>query len=136
MSTTVGRSQPRVRYDRMGIAAIAVSVLAPLTRMHGRWQEPTTRCPAYFELCSMGLNLLFMPSFRSSSLGSIPYCILDICDASGKVMSVRWRPLEVVSFRRGEWLDRLDLLVRGVRPEVPEDWRVYTKPRTQRLPAC
>jgi len=132
MDTLIYGLRPVTRYDRRHIAATAVTVLVPLTRTHGRWQEPTTRMPAYFGLSAAGLKIILTTPFRSPALGESHQGILDIWDDSAKAMSVRWSPLEVVSFRRGEWLDRLDYLVRRARPDVPADWQFLQSHRARR----
>jgi hypothetical protein len=116
--------KPTQRNDRLKIAHIAADALAPIVRAHGRWHEPTIRCPAYFSLQYEDLQFLFAGPVQLLPVVPQKSWVFDIVSHElGKVLSVTWPPFELVSFRAGDWLDRLDPLVRKFRPDLPADWR-------------
>jgi hypothetical protein len=103
------------RYNRVWIAALAIRTLVPLIRSRGCHHYATATSPSFWELRTNGLHLILgenvlpLPTFDSlrTTLDVYP-------DGGRKAMSLSWDPLEIVSFRGDEWIERvIELAIEG-----------------------
>lgn len=108
-------------HNRLFIAALAIEALVPLVHEKGQLYVGQGVRPSYRMLVTHGLKLVVAHGVLDHPDAEHLRSILDIWQLdAGKVLSLRWTPLEIVGFRGGAWTDTLIeiSLERGVRPNV------------------
>ncbi|MBB3176379.1 hypothetical protein [Variovorax sp. Sphag1AA] len=109
----------KFRYNRQAIAALAIETLVPLIREHGTHHLASAVFPSHWTHEVGGfhmyltVNVLPHPDFTSLK------SVLDLYPAQGgKVFSVEFAPVQLISFHGGEWVDWLIEIACQQRPEL------------------
>jgi len=108
-------------HNRRFISSLAIEALVPLIDKKGQLYVGQGVHPSYRMLVTHGLKLVVAHGVLDHPDAEHLRSSLDIWQLdAGKVLSLRWAPLEIVSFRGGAWADTLIeiSLERGVRPNV------------------
>lgn len=102
------------RYEKLATALSAIKLLAPIIRATGQHHPAGSSGPSHWVLDWHGHRLLLAERALLWPDDSALSSLLDIWPDTGpKLLSVRWQPLrpwvppEIVAFRAGDWIDRI-----------------------------
>lgn len=95
-------------HNRRFVASLALEALAPLVDENGQLYYGNGLHPSYRMLDTHGLKSVIAHGLLAHPHADHSCSSLDIwLLGAGKVLSLRWAPLEIVSFRGGDWTSTL-----------------------------
>lgn len=98
----------KLHHNRRFIASLALEALVPLVDEKGQSYCGNGIHPSYRMLVTHGLKLVVAHGLLAHPHADHSSSSLDIwLMGAGKVLSLRWAPFEIVSFRGGDWTDLL-----------------------------